>query len=238
MELGRELQRRLVPTIFPNLHGVVIAAATFPAYEMSGDFYEVRQLSEHMLSIVMADVCDKGAGAALVMAMAKGLLLGMDQRHPLALVERFNQLIRATNLDAAVITMVYSHLDIARRRFTYVRAGHDWPLHYRAKQGRVTMLEGGGMPVGITEEAFFEEMHTDLEPGDALVFYTDGLCDARNFAGDTYGRERLISAVQAYGRLPAHGLADAILGDVRAFQSGTPPIDDLTLLVVKFNPEA
>ncbi|MBM7844779.1 PP2C family protein-serine/threonine phosphatase [Herpetosiphon giganteus] len=238
LELGRELQRRLIPTSFPNVHGVVIAAATFPAYEMSGDFYEVRQLSEHMLSIVMADVCDKGAGAALVMALAKGLLLGMDQRDPLALVERFNQLIRTTNLDAAVITMVYAHLDLARRRFSYVRAGHDWPLHYRSKQGRVAMLEGGGMPVGITEEAFFEQMHIDLEPGDALVFYTDGLCDARNFAGDTYGRERLISAVQAYGRLPAHGLADAILGDVRAFQSGTPPIDDLTLLVVKLNPES
>ena len=89
------------------------------------------------------------------------------------------------------------------------------------------------MPIGITEEAFFEEMRVTLAVGDALVLYTDGLCDARNYAGEAYGRERLISAVHAYGRLPANGLADAILGDVRAFQSGTPPIDDLTLLVIK-----
>ena len=233
LELGRELQRRLIPSTFPALPGLAIAAATFPAYEMSGDFYEVRQLDEGTLEVVMADVCDKGAGAALVMALAKGLLLDSQQRQPLAAVERFNHLIRSTNIEMAVITMLYSQLDLRSRVLTYVRAGHDWPIHFRASTGRVTLLEGGGMPTGIAEDAFFEEMRVQLEPGDALVLYTDGLCDARNYAGEAYGRERLISAVHAYGRLHANGLADAIIGDVRAFQAGTPPIDDLTLLVVK-----
>jgi phosphoserine phosphatase RsbU/P len=233
LELGRELQRRLIPNVFPSIPGIAIAAATFPAYEMSGDFYEVRQSDEHTLEIVMADVCDKGAGAALVMALSKGLLIDSTQYTPLVAVERFNHLIRATNIEMAVMTMLYANFDLRDKTLTYVRAGHDWPIHFRATTGRVTLLEGGGMPIGITEEAFFEEMRVTLATGDALVLYTDGLCDARNYAGEAYGRERLISAVHAYGRLPANGLADAILGDVRAFQSGTPPIDDLTLLVVK-----
>lgn len=233
LELGRELQRKLVPNTFPVIQGAMVAAATFPAYEMSGDFYEIRTITNDVLEIVMADVCDKGAGAALVMALAKGLLMGINEAEPLATVERFNRLIRATDIEMAVITMFYAHLNLASKRLSYVRAGHDWPLHFQAQQGRVTLLEGGGMPVGIAEDAFFEQMSVQLYKNDALVFYTDGLCDARNHDGDSYGRERLISAVQAYGRLPANGLAEAILGDVRAFQAGTPPIDDLTLLVLK-----
>lgn len=233
LELGRELQRRLVPTTFPVLPGLAIAAATFPAYEMSGDFYAVRQLDEQTLEVVMADVCDKGAGAALVMALAKGLLLDSQRRTPLEAVERFNQLIRSTNIEMAVITMVYALFDLHDRALSYVRAGHDWPIHFRAATSRVALLEGSGMPTGIAEDAFFEQMSVQLDVGDALVLYTDGLCDARDYDGNAYGRERLISAVQAYGRLSANGLADAIIGDVRAFQAGTPPIDDLTLLVVK-----
>ncbi len=234
LELGRELQRRLIPTTFPELSGIDIAAATFPAYEMSGDFYDVRTFNDSALEVVMADVCDKGAGAALLMTLAKGLLLDTHQQSPLATVERFNRLLRSTNIDAAVITMLYARLNIDSRTLTYVRAGHDWPLHYRAVTGRVTLLEGGGMPIGITDEAFLEEISVPFGIGDALVLYTDGLCDARNNSGEAYGRERLIAAVNAYGRLSAHGLAEAILGDVRSFQNGTPPIDDLTLLVIKF----
>lgn len=233
LELGRELQRRLLPQTLPTLPGLAIAAATFPAYEMSGDFYEARQINDHTLELVMADVCDKGAGAALVMALSKGLLLDTAHHSPLAAVERFNRLIRATNIEMAVITMLYAIFDMQTNVLTYVRAGHDWPLHFRAQTGRVALLEGGGMPIGIAEEAFFEEMQVVFAPGDALVLYTDGVCDARNYAADAYGRERLIAAVQAYGQLSANGLADAIISDVRAFQAGTPPIDDLTLLVVK-----
>ena len=233
LELGRELQRRLLPTSFPQVPGLQIAAASFPAYEMSGDFYDVRLDAEQTLEIIMADVCDKGAGAALLMALTKGLLLDTQQQTPLTIIERVNHKVRTTSLEAAVITLVYAQLNPDTHSLTYVRAGHDWPIHFRAITGQVGLLEGGGMPIGISDEPFFEQVEVAFGIGDALILYTDGLCDARNNAGDSYGRERLIAAVSAYGHLAAQGLAEALLGDVRSFQNGTPPLDDLTLLVIK-----
>ncbi|HEY1015822.1 MAG TPA: SpoIIE family protein phosphatase [Herpetosiphonaceae bacterium] len=233
LELARELQRRLIPTTFPALPKIAIAAATFPAYEMSGDFYQLRMLDEKTVEIVMADVCDKGTGAALLMALAKGLLMTEDRLSPLEVVQRFNRLLRTTNIDAAVVTLLYAQLDLEHHVLRYVRAGHDWPIYYSTVDNYVSLLEGGGMPAGVSDEPFLEEMSAILSPGDALILYTDGLCDARNSAGASYGRDRLVSAVKAYSDLSAAGLADAILGDVRAFQGVTPPIDDLTLLVLK-----
>jgi phosphoserine phosphatase RsbU/P len=234
LELARDLQRSLLPSTLPAHPRLRCSAASFPAFEMSGDFFDLR-LDDDLLTVVMADVTDKGAKAALVMALTKGLLLASagEEAAPLAVVQRTNRLLFATGVAGAVVTLVYARLDLARGGLRYVRAGHEWPLHYQRSSRSVVPIESPGMPLGIDEDALLEEGETQLAPGDALIFYTDGMTEARSPDNEEYQRERLAAAVRAYGHLPAEQMAEALLNDVRAWQGGVPPHDDLTLLVVQ-----
>jgi sigma-B regulation protein RsbU (phosphoserine phosphatase) len=234
LELARDLQASLLPSELPNYPGLRCSAASFPAFEMSGDFFDAR-IEGASLTVLMADVADKGAKAALVMALTKGLLLATPEERsaPLDVVQRANRLLCATGVAGAVVTLVYATLDLERHMLRFVRAGHEWPLHYQRATGLVSALEAPGMPLGIDEDALLEEGEAHLHAGDALVFYTDGLTEARSPWNEEYQRERLMAAVRAYGHLPAQAMAEALLGDVRAWQGSAPPNDDLTLLVVQ-----
>jgi phosphoserine phosphatase RsbU/P len=234
LELARDLQHSLLPHSLPRHPLMQCSAASFAAFEMSGDFYDL-QLAGDMLTLVMADVCDKGAQAALLMAFTKGLLQAAQTGNtpPLEVARRTNSLLCATGVQGAVVTLVYATLDLASGRLRYARAGHEWPLHYRAADASVMPLEAAGMPLGIDLDAVLDEGEVVLARGDALLLYTDGLTEARAPRGAEYGRDRLMAAVQAYGHLDAAALADALLHDVRAWQADTPPSDDVTLLVVQ-----
>jgi sigma-B regulation protein RsbU (phosphoserine phosphatase) len=148
-------------------------------------------------------------------------------------VRDVNRLLVASIPDNRFATFFYGVFDTGRRALTYVNAGHNPPMLLRPQAISAERLEPTGMMLGVFDEARFEQATVQIEPGDVLVVYSDGICDALNPTGDDYGDARLEAFVRAHAALPAGQLMDRILEDVTAFAQGVAPFDDMTLVVAR-----
>jgi serine phosphatase RsbU (regulator of sigma subunit) len=234
LQLAREIQQSILPDEFPALPGFDCAARSQPARQVGGDFYDVIQLDEQQVALVMADVSDKGMPAALFMALARSLIRAEARRSsdPKQVLENVHQLLMEMNRAGQFVTIFYGVLDLANGTLNYVRAGHDEPLYYCPSNGDCQYLESGGMLLGLLDPVRLEEMGVKMRPDDLLVLYTDGITDAQSPAGDFFGRERLQQAVCDANHQSAQTLCDFIFARVEEFQADAPQFDDAALLVV------
>ncbi len=231
--MAHEVQASLLPQQLPRIPGFSLAAEWRSAREMAGDFYDVFALPDGRWALVMADVSDKGAPAALYMAMTRSLIRASASLHasPAAALKEVNQQLRAYCSSGMFVTVFYAVLDAAARTLTYANAGHNPPLLRRAA-GSIEMLTRTGLLLGVFEELALSEAHLTLAPGDTLVAYTDGVTDALNPQGEEYGLTRFSAAL---AQAPASDAARQLThfsGDLAAFTSDAPPFDDITLLIV------
>jgi serine phosphatase RsbU (regulator of sigma subunit) len=216
---------------------------------VGGDYYDFFRLDDHRLGLLVADVAGKGTSAALYMAELKGLLLSLSRIHesPKPLLSEVNRVL-ADNLDSrSFITMTYAIVDLQHRTLTYARAGHTPLLHYRAcDAGRpvVTSHAPEGLVLGLRIEGvaarfdqILQEATLPLAPGDAFVFYTDGITEAMNPASDLFGEERLLDLVAEFGHLPSDDLRDRILREVEAFVGDADQHDDMTMILLRVDPD-
>jgi sigma-B regulation protein RsbU (phosphoserine phosphatase) len=235
LEIAAEVQRSILPTAFPNIPGFEFAACARPAREVGGDYYDLLPLDDDHFGLVMADVSGKSIHAALYMAVTRTLFLAkaVEHRTPLKTAFQIHELLMASSDTDMFVTAVYAVVNRHTRGMCYVRAGHDFPVHYRSESGQVSLLQARGRFLGSLDGLILDEATLQLLPGDALVCYSDGLTDATAPGGDRYGIERLKAAVATAGHQPARLLAQAIIADVDDFRAGAPQPDDLTLLVMK-----
>jgi serine phosphatase RsbU (regulator of sigma subunit) len=236
MEVAARAQRSLLPRQLPDVAGFQFAAQFEPARHIGGDFYDVRQLEDGRVSVVLADVSDKGAHAALFMAVARTLFLTEEEHHenPLDVVMAVHRgLIQASTYDMFV-TAIYGVLDPAARTFRYVRAGHDEPLYVRP-DGSATFLGGRGRFLGLWLDMppTFEEQQVTLDAGDCLVIYSDGVTDMRDPSGDSFGRERMRDLVKSIHFQDAERIARSIYNAVQQHRTGSEAFDDFTLVVLR-----
>ena len=236
LEVAAKAQRSLLPTTLPSVAGFEFAAQFEPARHIGGDFYDVHLLDDGRVAILLADVSDKGAHAALFMAVTRTLFL--TQAHyltdPVPVVQAVHRgLLEASNYDMFV-TAIYGILDPATRTFRYVRAGHDEPILVR-KKGDVQFLGGRGRFLGLWAdfEPVFDEQEVIFKPGDTMVIYSDGVTDMRNAAGDTYGRDRLKDLVRSIRQYDANKIARGIYNGAQSHRGAVDAFDDFTLVVVK-----
>jgi sigma-B regulation protein RsbU (phosphoserine phosphatase) len=234
LELAREIQHSIVPHAFPQIPGFSCAARYRPARQVGGDFYDVIYLDEGRLGLVMADVSDKGMAAALFMALTRSLIRAEAKRMapPRETLLRVNQLLLEISQANLFVTVFYGVLDPAGG-LCYARAGHDYPLLFRSSRDECQLLGGFGMVLGLMDDISLEEVCVDLEAGDLLTLYTDGITDAHSPAGEFFGVERLRETVRATGEPSAQGLCDLVFEQVGQFQAGAAQYDDMALLVVK-----
>lgn len=233
LEVAAQVQRSILPATLPHVKGLSFAALARPAREVGGDFYDVFQLDEQHLGVLIADVSDKSIHAAFFMAISRALFLTEARRtlSPRAVVVAVNDLLLDVSSDDNMfVTVFYGVLHMDSRQLTYVRAGHDKPLLYHA-DGSLEVLDGAGRFLGMLPDLSVEEKTVELRTGDRLVMYSDGVPDANDRLGDRYGSDRLRACLKPPHTDRAAELVTAILTDVLAFQGEAAQFDDITLLV-------
>jgi phosphoserine phosphatase RsbU/P len=240
LEIAREIQSWLVPSHPPEVPGADIAFATRPQNSVAGDYYDafyptVGPAEGGKLLLVVADVAGKSVPAALLMAtMQASLRTIAGEDAPLAdLVARLNRYACAHSLGGQrFTTAILGQYDTVTRRLIYVNAGHNAPV-LRRGNGSLEKLEVGGLPLGIESSVSYETATVELQPGDALILYTDGVVEAFNAAGEEFGNPRWFATVMG---LPAGSAADSLrflMGKVDAFVGATRQSDDITCLVFR-----
>jgi sigma-B regulation protein RsbU (phosphoserine phosphatase) len=235
LELARQVQQSVLPRIFPLMPGYTFAARNKPARQVGGDFYDVILLDADRVGLVVGDVSDKGMPAALYMALTRSLLLAEARRKgsPRAVLTSVHRLLQELGQPGLFVTVFYGVVDAPARRLTYARAGHDRPLLVRG--GEIRPLGGEGTFLGFPDlkELYLSEEQVELEPGDRLVLYTDGLTDVVAPDGRPFGLDRLLSLLQSHAHLPPPDLCAAAFTDLLAYQGDADQYDDMTMLVVE-----
>jgi phosphoserine phosphatase RsbU/P len=238
LEIAREIQTWLVPSQAPVVAGADIAFATRPQNSVAGDYYDAfypNAEERERLMVVIADVAGKSVPAALLMATLQASLRTIaGEGAPLAdLVARLNRYACAHSLNGLrFTTAVLSEYNPALRRLTYVNAGHNAPILRRAN-GTLETLDVGGLPLGIQSGETFETATLELMPGDALIFFTDGVVEAFNEEGKEFGNERWLSAIRNLPDWSAQETLNYLMKKVDDFVGATRQSDDITCLVFR-----
>lgn len=234
LQMARTVQISLLPAELPQLPGWEFAARWQPARQVAGDLYDFIPLPGR-LGLVVADVTDKGLPAALFMVFSRSVVRNSLARAatPQEGILQANRAICAESSHGLFVTLFYAQLDPASGEIIYVNAGHNPALLYRAGQGRLVALPNTGMPLGVEAEAEYSQRTAQLEPGDFLVLYTDGITEAIDGRREQYGEERLEQAILAAHQRPVDQVAAAIEADLGRFTGPTAPFDDVTLMIVK-----
>jgi sigma-B regulation protein RsbU (phosphoserine phosphatase) len=237
LEIAREVQQRLLPQTLPEIAGLDYAAICRAAQGVGGDYYDFLALPDGNLGIAIGDVSGKGVPAALLMASLQASLRGQaisGSADLATLMSNLNRLIYEATPSNRFATFFYGQYEARSRRLTYVNAGHDPPMLFRGD--RVIRLDTGGMIVGWRPEVTYTAQTLELEPGDLLLAFTDGISEARNAQEQEWGEARLVAAASAARHLPAGELLRHILAEVDAFAAGAPQFDDMTLVVARVLP--
>lgn len=235
LEMAREMQVSFLPETVPEVQGWEFAAHWQPAREVAGDYYDFIPAGAENLGLVIADVTDKGAAAALFMVFSNSIVRASvyPNLSPAESMANANRLISEKSPDSMFVSLVYLLLNPRTGQAVYVNAGHNPPLFYQRSTGSLHPLSRTGMVMGVDADTPYEQRELHLSEGDFLLLFTDGLTDAINRRGEAFG----LSRVEAVLREQAHAAADdliAYLLDALFQHTGpTQPLDDITIVLVK-----
>lgn len=233
-QLAQEIQKTFLPEVLPVISGWELNARWRPALQVGGDFYDAFVLDEDRVGLVIADVSDKGMPAALYMTVARTLIHSeaLEGDLPSAALMRVNRSLLLNSQQGLFVTCLYAILNTRSGEMTYANAGHNRPVWLRKSRKDVIWLEMGGMPLGVSEQLVLCDQQLQMKESDQLVFYTDGVTEARAVDGTLFGEERLFNILNLFRNKPSSSLIDAIDQKIMDFRGGAPVSDDLTLMVV------
>jgi sigma-B regulation protein RsbU (phosphoserine phosphatase) len=233
LKAARKLQSVLQPREAPELRGLELAIRARPAREISGDVYDFFDHGDDYSVIVFGDVSGKGAAAALYGALISGLLriLVPRRKNPAALMQSLNETLLERKVDAQYATLLVVLWEPRSRLLTMCNAGAEPPMIYR--NGEILKPRAEGVPIGLLEGREYEEVEFQAEPGDSVLFYSDGVEDQLNGKEEDYTRGRIQKLLKKHGAEPPRDIAHAIFQDLDAFRDGTPITDDQSLVVMR-----
>jgi phosphoserine phosphatase RsbU/P len=241
IEIAREVQERLFPHEMPTLPGASVAGHCRPAQGVGGDYYDVFPLQDGRLGLAIGDVSGKGISAALLMASLRASLRGVTLDNPrdfAKLMDKVNRLVYEASADNRYATFFFGALNPATRVLDCVNAGHNAPLVLRQKPGggaEILRLEADGPVVGLLPFAPYTEQSLQLEPGDLLVTYTDGISEAMTHDDEEWGEERMMAAAASARKGSAGQVLQTVFAEADKFTAGAPQHDDMTLLILKLD---
>ena len=234
LEIARDIQLAMLPHDTFVGGSIEVAGHTRPANTVGGDLYDILQLDDDRVMVVLGDVSGKGSPAALLMALLLAMLrtLAPDDLPPPKLVERLNRLVYEQAPGTRFITLFLATIDLQTGHFAYVNAGQTPPL-LRRQNGSVEKLTTGGIALGMFDGSTYQQAETYLAPGDVLVAYSDGITEAENRAGEPFDEDGLERALHTYASSPAPDLARTLFAVVEQYVGDVKLSDDLTVLAVK-----
>jgi sigma-B regulation protein RsbU (phosphoserine phosphatase) len=242
--LASDVQRRLLPDVPPRIECADIAASSLPARRIGGDYYDFLELGNGQIGIALADVSGKGVAAALIMSVVQAslrIISSGGDASPARLVARMNQVVYRSTPSSKYATFFYAQLDPQRRQLHYVNAGHNPPYLFRAGRRStpdgaspdIEQLSVGGTVVGMFPEMGYEEATVQLNAGDVLVAFTDGVPEAHNLEDEEFGEERLQALVRQTAHRTADEIGARISAEMKKWIQDAEQYDDLTFIVMK-----
>lgn len=233
LAMAREVQLRLLPPFKPKHARAEFAAKFLPARTLGGDLYDFVPYDANRTAIVLGDVSGKAAPAALYAALVSGIMRSEATAHlsPSEMLKTLNDSLQERRVDSQYVTMLYSVWNDENQTLQIANAGSVQPLFCR--EGEVETVKAEGFPLGMFPNVRYEEFTLSTQPGDSLIFFSDGLADAQNAAGDMFGTERLMAVVQKHQHKSAGKIAEAIFNEVGKFQKGVERFDDETVVVLR-----
>jgi sigma-B regulation protein RsbU (phosphoserine phosphatase) len=241
VRLAGVIQRRMIPQNAPRAEGFDIAATYIPCFDVGGDFYDFLKLDNNRIGIAIADVIGKGFPAAIMTSSFRGAMRAYSeiQSGPDALldtVRRLNKMACNECRAGEFISLFYGIIDVKNRTISYCNCGHEPPALLR--NGRITDLNKGGLVFGVLPDAEYLTETVQLQAGDHLILYTDGLIDAVNFDGLSWGRQRLLETLKKCAGVLAEQMIKNILAYRRRFVGLARQVDDTSMVIVKLTQPA
>jgi phosphoserine phosphatase RsbU/P len=231
--MAREVQLRLLPTAPPGHAHADMAVRFLPARTIGGDLYDFVEYEPGKTAIMLGDVSGKAAPAALFAALVSGIMRSAAIQRPKAskMLRLLNDALQERKLDSQYVTMLFALWHDESRTLDVANSGAVQPVFSR--DGQALTIQSEGFPLGMFPDVTYDEISVVTQPGDVLVFVSDGILDAENAQGEMYGSERLNKLLAADPDHTASHIADAILADVTKFQDGKDRFDDETIIVLK-----
>src|SRR6202163_11278 len=233
LQAAKRIQGALLRSVPTEDFGLDMAARYLSAREVGGDLYEFLRYGPQQIGIALGDVSGKGTAAALYGAVAIGIMrsLSPQKLQPAEFLRQMNQIVGERRIEGRFMTICFATWQKGRSKLRVANAGQSQPLLY--KDGRCGKVELTGFPLGIFEDVTYDEWGVTLEPGDILVFHSDGIAETTNSDGLFFGTARLRKLIEDKHEVTAAELADIVLRDVDYFANSAPLADDRTLVVLK-----
>jgi sigma-B regulation protein RsbU (phosphoserine phosphatase) len=243
LSIAASIQKSMLPSTFPPFPGreeFDIHAVMRPAKEVGGDFYDFLLLDERRLCVVVGDVSGKGVPAALFMTVTKYLVEAAagENAEPENILRRVNGQLSQNNDACMFVTLFLGILDLESGELSYANAGHNPPLLV-GRDGEASYLERPGGPIlGVMDDATFRTDRRQMNPGDTLIVYSDGVTEAADDAGLFFGEDRLLETMSSIGSVSARQITGTLLNEIDSFSKNAPQADDITILALRFTPSA
>jgi sigma-B regulation protein RsbU (phosphoserine phosphatase) len=233
LKFAREIQYSLIPDKYPEISGTTFWAEFRPARILGGDLYDFFPYDEDIVAIAIGDVSGKGAPAALYAALASGILRARASRKypPAEMLRLVNLSLRQRAIEGRFMSLCYAIYDGRTRLLKFANSGAPPPI--LCKKGKAEVLSIAGFPLGMFDKADYREMEVRLEAGDSVIFYTDGLLEARDLTGKEFGIERLQESVERNSTLVVKKLVKKIFNQIEKFTLDNRKYDDQTVVALK-----
>lgn len=247
LQVAEKIQASLLPRNYPEIPGFSFAGYYSSQTEAGGDYYDVlgeEDVAPGFFGMVSADVSGHGVGSGLVMTMVRSVLRAQAQNRSSArdVLCKVNPQIHKDTLPTMFATAAYAVVEAATGTMSYASAGHNAAILYNHGSGKLKLITGEGVPLGMTGAASFNNAMKGykirLSPGDTFLMYTDGITEAMNSEGEEFEEERLVEAVRRHGGLPLPQLLEQIVAEVDSFTGGSPQEDDISLVAVRVGSDA
>jgi sigma-B regulation protein RsbU (phosphoserine phosphatase) len=231
--MAREVQLRLLPPTAPSHPNAEMAVRFLPARAIGGDLYDFIDYGPGRTAIVLGDVSGKAAPAALFAALVSGIMrsAAVSLPHPATMLALLNDALQERKLESQYVSLLFALWDDESRTLQVANSGAVQPILCRS--GQFSTVKAEGFPLGMFPNATYEEFSVTTQPGDNLVFVSDGIIDADNAQGEMYGQDRLAALLCAQRDHTAQQIADAIHADVARFQGDHDRFDDETIIVLR-----